>query len=280
MDRRFRLAAASAIAVLWMIGLGFIRPVLSLPDISALDRIISGDSEIPVRDLAGNLIYTYHSPTYGEQEKVDLNGISDELIALTISTEDNRFFSNPGFSPAAILRAFIQNLILRRTFSGASTITQQVVRNILLSPEERFERSIGRKVKEILLAALMTQRYDKETILTVYLNEMYYGQNATGVEKAAQVYFGKHASEIGLSEAAFIAGLPQAPNYYGYNKNAGQNRQREVLRMLERAIREDRCIQISSGKDPKTFCPSHEEIRGSFPPPLTEEDRNDQPGIP
>ena len=246
MDRRFRLAAASAIAVLWMIGLGFIRPVLSLPDISALDRIISGDSEIPVRNLAGNL----------------------------------RFFSNPGFSPAAILRAFIQNLILRRTFSGASTITQQVVRNILLSPEERFERSIGRKVKEILLAALMTQRYDKETILTVYLNEMYYGQNATGVEKAAQVYFGKHASEIDLPEAAFIAGLPQAPNYYGYNKNAGQNRQREVLRMLERAIREDRCIQISSGKDPKTFCPTHEEIRGSFPPPLTEEDRNDQPGIP
>ncbi len=265
MNTRIRLAAASALAVLWMIVLGFVRPVLLLPNISALDRVEAGESLIPIRNLAGDLIYTYRSPIYGEQTRVTLDGISDELIALTITTEDNRFFVNPGFSPAAILRAFIQNLILRRTFSGASTITQQVVRNILLSPEERFDRSIGRKTKEILLAALVTLRYDKETILTIYLNEMFYGQNATGVEKAAEVYFGKHASELDLSEAAFIAGLPQAPNYYGYDKIAGQNRQREVLRMLERAIREDRCIQISGGKEPKSFCPTHEEIRQSFP---------------
>lgn len=271
MNRRLHLAAASAIAVLWMIGLGFVRPVLQLPDISALDRVAAGETLIPVRNLAGNLIYVYHSPVYGEQSKTTLDRISDELIALTISTEDNRFFSNPGFSPAAILRAFIQNLILRRTFSGASTITQQVVRNILLSPEERFERSIGRKTKEILLAALVTLRYDKETILTIYLNEMFYGQNATGAEKAAEVYFGKHASELDLSEAAFIAGLPQAPNYYGNDKNAGLNRQREVLRMLERAVREDRCIQISGGKEPKVYCPSPEEIRRSFPLPQSED---------
>lgn len=266
MNLRHRLAAASALAVIWMIGLGLIRPLLLLPDISALDRVTAGDSLIPVRNLAGDLIYTYRSPVYGEQTSVTLDEISDELIALTISTEDNRFFTNPGFSPAAILRAFIQNLILRRTFSGASTITQQVVRNILLSPDERFDRSIGRKTKEILLAALVTLRYDKETILTIYLNEMYYGQDATGVGKAAEVYFGKQASELDLSEAAFIAGLPQAPNYYGYDKKAGQNRQREVLRMLERAIREDRCIQISGGREPKTFCPSQEEIRVSYPP--------------
>ena len=267
MNRRLYLAAASAIAVLWLIGLGFIRPVLLLPDISALGRVAAGDSLIPIRDLTGDIIYLYHSPTYGEQTKVTLDDISDELIALTISTEDNRFFTNPGFSPAAILRAFIQNLILRRTFSGASTITQQVVRNILLSTEERFERSIGRKAKEILLAALVSLRYDKETILTIYLNEMFYGRNATGVEKAAEVYFGKHASELTLSEAAFIAGLPQAPNYYGNDKKAGLSRQKEVLWMLERTIREDSCIQISGGKNPKTYCPSKEEIRESFPLP-------------
>lgn len=265
MNRRLLSAIASAAAVLLMIVLGLVLPVLRLPDISALDRVAAGEALIPVRNLAGDLIYMYRSPTYGEQEKVTLDGISDELIALTISTEDNRFYSNPGFSPAAILRAVIQNLILRRTFSGASTITQQVVRNILLSPEERFERSIARKAKEILLAALVTARYDKETILTIYMNEMYYGQYATGVEKAAEVYFGKHASELDLSEAAFIAGLPQAPNYYGYDEKAGRNRQREVLRLLERAVREYRCIQIGSGKDPKTFCPSREEIRESFP---------------
>ena len=265
MNSRNRLAAASALAVFWMICLGFIRPVLKLPDIAALDRVAAGDSQVPIRDLSGDLIYIYHSPTYGEQTKITLDEAADELIALTIVTEDNRFFSNPGFSPAAILRAVIQNLILRRTFSGASTITQQVVRNILLSPEERFDRSIGRKTKEILLAALVTLRYDKETILTIYLNEMYYGRSATGVEKAAEIYFGKHASELDLSEAAFIAGLPQAPNYYGNDEEAGQNRQREVLWLLERAIRENSCIQISGGKDPKTCCPSHEEIRQSFP---------------
>ena len=137
MNRRILSAIASSAAVLLMIVLGLVLPVLRLPDISALDRVAAGEALIPVRNLAGDLIYMYRSPTYGEQEKVTLDGISDELIALTISTEDNRFYSNPGFSPAAILRAVIQNLILRRTFSGASTITQQVVRNILLSPEER-----------------------------------------------------------------------------------------------------------------------------------------------
>lgn len=260
MKSRLPAAAASAAALLLLIGLVLIRPVLQLPDIRALDHVIAGESETPVMTLSGRLSHIYRSPTYGEQTRVSLSGISDELIALTITTEDSRFFSNPGFSPAAILRAVIQNLILRQTYSGASTITQQIVRNILLSEQERFERSITRKAKEILLAAAVNLRYDKETILTLYLNEIYYGRNATGVEKAAEIYFGKHASEIGLQEAAFIAGLPQAPNYYGYDETAGRIRQQEVLRLLERVIREDRCIRLSSGREPRTYCPMLESI--------------------
>ena len=262
MKTRRLLAAASAFAVLWMIGLVLIRPILMLPDISVLGQVADGGGEIPVRTLSGRLSHIYSTPTYGEQTRVSLDEISDELIALTLTTEDSTFFSNPGFSPSAILRAVIQNLILRRTYSGASTITQQIVRNILMPENERFDRSIARKGKEILLAVLVNLRYDKETILTLYLNEIYYGRNATGAEKAAEVYFGKHASEVTLPEAAFIAGLPQAPNYYGYDAGAGSSRQREVLWLLSRAVRDEKCIRLGSGNDPRTYCPDPEVIRG------------------
>ncbi len=266
MNRRTALAAASALAILWLIGLVLVLPVSRLPDVSALDRVTAGDPVIPIRDLFGRVIYEYHSPTYGEQVKVGLEDISDELIALTITTEDSRFFTNPGFSPAAILRAFFQNLIRRRTFSGAYTITQQVVKNILIPPSERLNRSVSRKMKEIILSAAAASRYSKETILNIYLNEIYYGNNATGAEKAAENYFGKHAAELDLEEAAFIAGLPQAPNYYGADLQAGRQRQREVLHLLERVLREEPCIQLGSGKKPRSWCPRPESIRELLSP--------------
>ncbi len=253
-SRKFR-AAVSALAFLFLIGHLIAMPIRSLPDISALEQIYRGDSAVQIQNLNGKEIYTYHSPTYGQKTQISLNQVSDELIAMTIVTEDRTFFTNPGFSPTSIIRAIFQNLMLRKTYSGASTITQQVVKNILLSPEERYARSIRRKAKEIILAAAVTLRYDKETILSVYLNEIYYGQNATGVEQAAQTYFGKHASDIDLYEAAFIAGLPQAPNYYGSDTAAGEKRQQEVLRALERNIREEHCIPLSSGNSPQEYCP-------------------------
>lgn len=234
--------------------------VVHVPDISALGKVAAGEKDVPVKNLLGHEFFVYHSPQYGESIPVSLSEISDEMIALTITTEDSRFFSNPGFSPASILRAVLQNLHFRQTYSGASTITQQLVKNILFPEEKRFERSFARKAMEIFLAAAVTSCYDKETILTLYLNEIYYGQNACGVEKAAGVYFGKHASELDLSEAAFIAGLPQAPNYYGNDPEAGERRQREVLRMAERVVREDRCIPLEAGKNARQYCPGRDEI--------------------
>ena len=232
----------------------------NVPDLSAFREIAAGEPDVPIRTLSGQLLFIYHSPQYGEKIMVPLSKISDEMIALTITTEDSRFFTNPGFSPASILRAVLQNLHFRQTYSGASTITQQLVRNILIPEEKRFERSISRKLMEIFLSAALTVCYDKETILTLYLNEIYYGRNATGVEKAAEVYFGKHASELDLAEAAFIAGLPQAPNFYGNSPEAGSRRQREVLWIAERVIREDRCIRLGSGESPRTYCPSPEDL--------------------
>ena len=110
------------------------------------------------------------------------------------------------------------------------------------------------------LSNQLNNNSDKETILTLYLNEIYYGRYACGVEKAAEVYFGKHASELDLSEAAFIAGLPQAPNYYGNDPAAGARRQREVLRIAERETRDGRCITLGSGKNPRQYCPGRDAI--------------------
>ena len=227
----------------------------SVPDISALERIADGEPDVPIKTLSGRELFVYHSPQYGEKIPLSLSEISDEMIALTITTEDSRFFNNLGFSPAAIVRAVLQNLHLRKTYSGASTITQQVVRNILFPEDVRFERSFTRKALEIFLSAGVTFCYDKETILSLYLNEIYYGRNATGVGKAAEIYFGKPASELDLLEAAFIAGLPQAPNYYGNNHTAGEIRQQEVLRIFERAIGREGCIPLESGREPRCFCP-------------------------
>lgn len=244
----------------------------SLTDISVLGDIAEGAPEVSIRTVFGRQIYTYHSPAHGEKLPLPLSEISDELIAATVATEDKTFFTNPGFSPVAIARAFFQNLRMRTTYSGASTITQQVVRNILIPPEERFSRTVIRKAKEIILAFRVTLHYDKETVLSIYLNEIYYGQDATGVEKASQIYFGKHASELDLAEAAFIAGLPQAPNYYGLDAHAGALRQREVLRVMQRIVQEDRCIPLSAGPDSRFYCPTLEEISNAmFPLPTDEE---------
>ena len=252
------LRGAAFFLILWLL---IFRPLASLPDISALEAVAAGEPRVPVRDLSGNLIYEYTSPVYGEKIRLSLDEISDAMIAATLATEDSRFFTNPGFSPAAMLRAAWQNMVLKKTFSGASTITQQVVRNILLSPDERYAQSFSRKLREILLAAAVTLRYDKETILSIYLNEMYYGALSTGVGKAAEVYFGKGADELSLAEAAFIAGMPQAPNYYSQNTEAGQRRTREVLRLMERDVNEGGCIPVRQGRNPRSFCPTVEEIR-------------------
>ena len=241
-------------------GLMLLFRILLMPDISVLERIAAGEINVPVRDLCGKELFIYTAPVYGERKTVPLDQIADELIAATIAAEDRSFFTNPGFSVKSIVRAAAQNLILRTTYSGASTITQQVVKNILLPPDIRYERSLSRKAEEILLAAAVTSRYSKEMILSLYLNEIYYGQNAVGVENAAEIYFGKHASDLNLEEAAFIAGLPQAPNYYGIDTDAGAGRQRGVLLAVEQTIRDDGCIPLESGRDPKKYCPPREEL--------------------
>jgi penicillin-binding protein 1C len=175
-------------------------------------------------------------------------------VAATIATEDKSYYSHPGFDWLGIVRAFWQNFQEGETVSGASTITQQVARNLLLAPEERNQRTYLRKVREALLAAEITRRYSKETILELYLNENYYGSLAYGVEAASQTYFGIPAAELNLAQASMLAGLPQAPSIYDVYNNlpAARQRQQQVLRLMYEASHEYDCIYVSN--NPERVC--------------------------
>ncbi len=147
----------------------------------------------------------------GRRTCVDLDQVSQDLIDATISVEDDTFYDNIGIDVPSIARAAKQYVQAGDVVSGGSTITQQVIRNILFSYQKRNERTINRKIEEALLAVVMTQRKSKDEILTLYLNNIYYGNLAYGIEAASETYFGKHASELTLAEASLLAGLPQAP---------------------------------------------------------------------
>ena len=187
-------------------------------------------------DRKGTLLYEFYDAEGGRRTVVPLSEISQQLIDATLAAEDANFYSNPGVDVKGIMRAVIQNAQADETVSGASTITQQLVRNVLLDPKERYERSMSRKIREALLAYQVTERYSKGQILQMYLNEIYYGNLAYGVEAAAQTYFSKRARDLTLGEAALIAGLPQAPAVYDPLKNpaAAKERQLYVLDQMER----------------------------------------------
>jgi membrane peptidoglycan carboxypeptidase len=163
------------------------------------------------------------------------NEIPENIKAATVTVEDDTFWSNPGFDPAAIAAALLRN---SQTADGrpvgASTITQQLVRHIAFSYEERVGVSYERKVREIFLAFILTQQRSKEDILQMYLNEIYYGNLAYGIEAAAQTYLGKPAANITLGEAAFLAGLPQSPLLYDpyTNFETAKERQEFILDLM------------------------------------------------
>jgi membrane peptidoglycan carboxypeptidase len=178
--------------------------------------------------------------------------IPPNVIQATIAVEDDTFWQNPGFDAPAIAAAIISNY--RNDGSsrpvGASTITQQLVRHIAFSYEERVAASYERKIREIFLAFILTRQRSKEDILTMYLNEIYYGNLAYGIEAAAQTYFGKAAADLSLAESAFLAGLPQSPvdlNPY-VNFGGARARQELVLRlMIAEGMIDEVALEVARG---------------------------------
>lgn len=160
-------------------------------------------------DRNGTLLYEDFNE--GRREFVPLARIPQDLVDATIALEDDTFYSNPGIDVPATVRATLQFFGLMEGSTGGSTITQQLVRNVAFDYEYRTERSVRRKAEEIILALAITQRLNKEEVLEMYLNEVYYGNLAYGAQAASNTIFGKDVGELTLGEAALLAGLPQAP---------------------------------------------------------------------
>src|SRR3982751_2590349 len=155
------------------------------------------------------------------------------LINAVVAAEDADYWHHGGLDYRGMLRAFIENVLRGRTAQGGSTITQQVVKTFLLSPE----RTLRRKVQEIILARRLSERLSKEQILELYLNQIYYGHGRYGCEEAARFFFGKSVRQVDVAEAALLAGLPQSPERLSPRKHpeAAKTRQRYVLgRLAER----------------------------------------------
>jgi penicillin-binding protein 1C len=161
-------------------------------------------------DRHGALLFELR--TAEKRRHLDYGEIPGQIINATVAVEDDTFWRNPGYDAEAIVAALLANYRNPdRRPAGASTITQQLVRHIAFSYEERVDTSYERKVRELFLAFRLTRQRSKHEVMEMYLNEIYYGNLAYGVEAAAQTYFGKAAADLNLPEAAFLAALPQAP---------------------------------------------------------------------
>lgn len=186
-----------------------------------------------IYDSRGGVIAALHAG--GHRRPVELSEISPYLVRATLAIEDRRFFEHHGIDLRGLARAAFVNLRSLSAKQGASTLTQQLARNLYLS----HERTWTRKLREAVYAALLEMKYDKTEILTMYLNQIYYGHGAYGIEAAAERYFGKRAAELTLAESAMLAGVPKGPRYYSPfrdMKNA-KDRQRLVLNaMVEQGV--------------------------------------------
>ena len=174
------------------------------------DRFIAESTKIYDR-TGTQLLYEVH----GEEKRtlIPFAEIPEVVRAATITLEDQDFYSHHGIKFTSIIRAVLADVLHRGARQGGSTITQQFVKNSLLSPE----KTLTRKLKEVILSLEMETKFSKDEILAMYLNEIPYGSNAYGIEAASQTFFGKHAKELTLDESTLLASLPNAPSYYSPN---------------------------------------------------------------
>lgn len=215
------LAALFVMGMLYAVWIG-----RDLPDPDRLtDRHVSQSTKMYDR-TGEHLLYEI----YADERRtiIDLEDIPKDVINGVVSTEDTTFYEHHGIRPLSILRAFIMGTFTSRRVAGTSTLTQQLVKNAILTDE----RSLTRKVKEAILSVQLEQRYSKDQILKIYFNEIPYGSTNYGLEAASQNYFGKAAKDLNLQESATLAGLPKAPSKYLRDKDALKERRNFVLRRM------------------------------------------------
>ena len=190
-----------------LIGGLVVYAALTLPDINSIGQ---KTGTIKILDSHGTLIAEVGHDSVARND-VTIDQIAPILQKATIAAEDRNFYTEGAFNPARILKALVDDIILRRPAEGASTITQQLAKQAFFGATA--DKSPLRKVRELLLANQIDSRYSKQQVLDQYLNITYYGENAYGIENASMRYFGKHAKDLTLAEAALLAGLPEAPSF-------------------------------------------------------------------
>ena len=203
---------------------------VTIPDFSTFnDRKVIESTKIYDRTRE-TLLYDVHDNI--KRTSITLTDISPAARNAAIAIEDDQFYTHEGIRITSLMRALLSDIFGGGYVQGGSTITQQVVKNTLLTPE----KTITRKIKEIILALKIERAFTKDEILELYLNETPYGGNIYGIEEASKAFFGKHANEVDLAQSAYLAALPQAPTYfspYGNNRTALDARKNLVLdRML------------------------------------------------
>lgn len=228
-------ALSSLLAIVVMAGLGFMAVLnvyssyaAQLPDASAIEFEQEEFQTVRIYDSTGkHLLYESVDAQRGDRRFIELERMSEWVPKASVALEDRSFYDNPGVNVRGLLRAFVSNL-QGGSVQGGSSITQQLIKNIVISPEERAQQSYARKIKEVILATEVTRRYEKDRILEWYLNYNFYGNLANGIEAASQVYFGKSSAELNLAEAAMLAPIPQFPALNPIN-NPDQAKERQGL---------------------------------------------------
>lgn len=246
-------AAVSLIAVVWFIAtLG-----RGLPDRDAISRIGDMDQATSVFDASDRAVFTI----FKEQRiEVPLSSVSPAMVRALLDVEDQRFYDHHGFDVVRIASAAVANVRHRRAAQGGSTITQQLARQSFLT----LDKTLRRKLQELILAARIERMYSKPQILELYLNKVYFGDGLYGVEAAARGYFGKHASELTVPEAALLAGLVKSPSSYAptVSLERAVSRRNVVLQLMFEAGHIDRA-QWDAARKAKVAL--HDDLRAEEP---------------
>ena len=224
--RSIRVMAALVLVIIAGLMFGYIFAAYqSLPELGNNMRPAVSSQ---VFDSQGKLITTLHSDQ--NRLPIDINKVPKNLQNAFIAAEDNRFYDHIGVDPIGILRAVVTNLTNRGIAQGGSTITQQLAKNAFLSQDQTLKR----KIQEAILALELERKYSKKEILEMYMNQIYFGRGAYGIQTAAHTYFGKDVGDLTLAECAMIAGLPKSPNYYSSSVNEATARKNVVVGQMEK----------------------------------------------
>jgi len=236
----------------------------NLPDVRVLRDYIPTETS-HIYDINGTLLFSIHDEA--NRDVVPLSKISDNLKLSVLAIEDSHFYIHKGINPGAIFRALLANLESGGTVEGASTLTMQLVKNLFLSPQREFSR----KVAEAVLAIRLEQTLDKNELLELYLNQVYWGHNLYGAETAARSYFNKSAKDLTLAEGAMMAGLIQAPERLSpfVDYAAAKARQAQVLDRLVK-LRWISNTEADQARKQPLLLGSITSFRGSQSPYVTE----------